>query len=86
MKIQERGIDAFDAAVFTQVEFQVAFHGGFELLQLEPAQFPIKIVLYGSLADALGERANCCADFHAQQRFPHDRRVPLAKQCDSSVL
>ena len=86
MQVEERRFRSLDATVFPQVEIEVALHPGLELIQFEPAQLAIEIVLNGSLTDTLGERADGRADFDAQQRLAHNGRIALAEQRHGGVL
>lgn len=86
MQIQERGLSAFHPAILPQVEIEIAFHTRFELLQLEPAQLMVEVILDRSLADAFGQRADGCAHFHAKERLTHHRRVTLTEQRHRRVL
>src|SRR5438093_12786212 len=80
MQVEERRFRSLDATVFPQVEIEVALHAGLELIQFEPAQLAIEIVLNGSLTDTLGERADGRADFYAHQRLAHNGRSTPAQQ------
>src|SRR5262249_31133831 len=77
---------ALDAPVLAQVQVQLSTHRRFELIQFEPCQFPVEIVLDRSLADPLGQRSNSGPDFDAKQRFADDGGIALPEQRQRSVL
>ncbi|MNI18942.1 hypothetical protein D3C73_723630 [compost metagenome] len=80
MQIQIGGFLAGHSAVLAKIERQLAGYGRFILLQLIPLEQPVQIILYGCLADAIGQMADGRPHIHPHQGVGDYGQLAVAQQ------